>query len=595
MRCLSWYSGWGLVLLAALPAGSQSQDLSLVYPPPQHQTTAEQIFFIGSAPPNLPVWINGQLLQRSEAGHFAPVLPLRLGTNEFVIRHPHQEIKRVITRHLPGPLLPVTLGFAPHSWWPRQMIARLPQELICFTAIAPPQSRVKVHLGDLSFPLTPQATQGYLPPNATLLNGQNQPRPSVNQTYSACRRFDEPKNWGIPRFIWQRGSEKVEQESSGALTILDPQKSQVIAVTANPGVTRTGPSTDHSRLTPLPQGSQATVNGQEGEWLRLDYGVWIHRSETQTLQGQIPPHSQIRSVAYGVDEGVTTLRFPLQVPVPISVRQTPRQLTLILHQVTAQTDTIRLDNDPIIESFHWQQISPQQVHYTFRFKSDQQWGYDLHYQGSTLILSLRHPPPWVPQRAPLQGIKILLDPGHGGSESGALGPTGYPEKAINLVIAKGLAQRLQALGATVYLTRTEDEDVSLVERVRQINTLQPAIALSIHYNALPDGGDPNKNQGISTFWYHPQAEALAQYLQGDLTQRLQRPTAGVYWNNLALTRPSIAPAVLLELGFMINPLEFEWIGDRQSQEKLIEALADSLKAWLQNKLGSQSRTLGHFY
>jgi len=46
---------------------------------------------------------------------------------------------------------------------------------------------------------------------------------------------------------------------------------------------------------------------------------------------------------------------------------------------------------------------------------------------------------------------------------------------------------------------------------------------------------------------------------------------------------------------MINPLEFEWIGDRQSQEKLIEALADSLKAWLQNKLGSQSRTLGHFY
>jgi N-acetylmuramoyl-L-alanine amidase len=65
-----------------------------------------------------------------------------------------------------------------------------------------------------------------------------------------------------------------------------------------------------------------------------------------------------------------------------------------------------------------------------------------------------------------------------------------------------------------------------------------------------------------------------------LVQQLDRPSYGLFWNNLALTRPTTAPAVLLELGFMINPNEFEWIIDTNSQEKLADALAAGIGAWL---------------
>jgi N-acetylmuramoyl-L-alanine amidase len=267
-----------------------------------------------------------------------------------------------------------------------------------------------------------------------------------------------------------------------------------------------------------------------------------------------------------------------------------RTFILTLYNTTAQTDVIRLDNDPIISRLDWQQVAPGQVQYTFNLKSQQQWGYKLKYDGTSLVLTLRHPPRVKrvggvggsgeeTNPSPLTGIKILLDPGHGGGELGSRGPTGYPEKDINLVISKLVREQLIAQGATVYMTREEDKEVSLPERVALIDQLEPAIALSLHYNALPDDGDAVNTKGLAAFWYHPQAHNLAVFLHSYLVNKLGRPDYGVYWNNLALTRPATAPSVLLELGFMINPTEFEWIVNPQEQKKLASAIAQGITEW----------------
>jgi len=181
----------------------------------------------------------------------------------------------------------------------------------------------------------------------------------------------------------------------------------------------------------------------------------------------------------------------------------------------------------------------------------------------------------------LQGITILLDPGHGSeNDLGARGPTGYPEKDVNLVVSTLLRDELIERGATVVMTREGDDDLYPGDRVDIINELEPDLALSIHYNALPDSGDAVNTAGIGTFWYHPQAHSLAVFLHNYLVDTLDRPSYGVFWNNLALTRPTVAPAVLLELGFMINPDEFEWITDPNSQRQLADALADGIVAWM---------------
>lgn len=578
-------------ITSSVALAQPTPSLKVVYPQTNHQTSAEKIFFIGTAPPNGQVLINGTPITRSRSGHFAPSFPLKLGENIFEIRHQNQVLQIRVTRTSTQPEIPQGLAFAQGSLTPSADIARLPGELICFSAVAPPNASVSVKLANQTVALLPQPQQAQLPSNLAALTGRNQPttQSSVGK-YEGCTSgvvvadIKQEVDLGQPQFQLTLNDQKITQPGTGKITILSPAQLPVAEVTADAGVARTGPGTDYSRLTPLPKGTRASVTGREGEWLRLDYGGWINSQETRTLPGAIPPRSIIRSVGYRRLPGATEMVFPLQTPVPVSVQQGEQTLSLTLYNTTAQTDIIRLDDDPLISRLDWQQIAPGQVQYTFNLKKAQQWGYKLRYDGTTLVLTLRHAPVIKQNRQKLlSGIKILLDPGHGGKESGAAGPTGYLEKDVNLVVSKLLRDELVKLGATVVMTRETDQEVSLPERQAIINREEPAIALSIHYNALPDAGDAENTKGVGMFWYHPQAHNLAIFMQNYLVTKLGRPSYGVFWNNLALTRPAAAPSVLLELGFMINPNEFEWIADPQEQQKLAKTLADGIVAWFQSR------------
>ena len=571
--------------IIGLPVATAEQTLFIAYPPDGHQTTAEKIFLIGTASPEGKVTINGQPIEQSQGGHFAPSFPLHLGDNQFTIRHKNQEIQLQITRIRTFPQIPDQLAFAKDSLTPERDLTRLPGELICFSAIAPPQGTVSVQLGTKTIPLLPQLSTVQLPSNFAVYTNSNQPTVSNIGKYEGCTSFLKIGKLGIPLFQLSLDGKTITQRGSGTVEIISPNQLEVIEVISTAGVARTGPSTDYSRLTPLPKGTRAAVTGKEGEWLRLDYGAWIQQKETKLVPSSIPPKSLIRSITYRPIEGATEIIFPLQIPVPLAVKQRDDKFTLTLYNVTAQTDTIWLDDNPIIKRLDWQQVTPQQIQYTFHLKSQQQWGYELRYEGTKLILSLRHPPKLeVKYGHKLEGITILLDPGHGGKETGSRGPNGYPEKDVNLAISKKLRDELIRQGATVYLTRERDEDVSLQERVDRINKLKPTLALSIHYNALPDNGDAINTKGISTFWYHPQSHDLSLFLHNYLVEKLQRTSHGVYWNNLALTRPHAAPSVLLELGFMINPEESEWIINPQEQEKLAKTLADGISEWFHKQI-----------
>lgn len=602
----------GLVILGCIVTSSVAlaePSLKVVFPETSYQTSSQKIFFLGTAPPDGQVLINSKPITRSKAGHFSPSFPLQLGENLFTVRHDNQELQIKVTRLTTDPELPQGLAFAKDSLTPAVDIARLAGELICFSAIAPPNANVSVKLANQTIALSPQPQQAQLPSNLAALTGQNQPhaQSSVGK-YEGCITLQQPDpaflsliygnniisgavvpdsskevDLGQPQFQLTLNGKTITQPGTGKIQILSRAELPVSEVTVELGVARTGPSTDYSRLTPLPKGTRATVTGREGEWLRLDYGAWINSQETRILPGAIPPQTIIRSVGYRQLPGVTEIVFPLQVPVPVSVQQSEGAFALTLYNTTAQTDIIRLDDDPLISRLDWQQEAPGQVKYTLNLKKAQQWGYKLRYDGTTLVLALRHPPKiGNTRRKPLANFKIVLDPGHGGKESGASGPTGYLEKDVNLVISKLLRDELVKRGATVVMTREDDKEVSLAERQAIISQEEPAIALSIHHNSLPDNGDAEKTKGFGTFWYHPQAHNLAIFLQNYVVKKLDRPYYGVFWNNLALTRPDAAPSVLLELGFMSNPDEFEQVVNPEEQKKMANAIAQGITEWFKS-------------
>ncbi len=594
-----------LSLIFALATDAQGfsppTQLHLTYPPLQHTTISDRLFFIGTAPKDGNVSINGKLISRSNAGHFAPSLPIALGENNFNIkymnlagdRNSERQINLKVLRESRITLPPRDIGFIKDSLLPTVDIARQPNERICFDAIATPSATVLVRVGDREVPLLPRRRNIQLPPNSSVLTGNNQATvESPSGYFRGCTTFEAASSLGQPEYELRLGDRLVKQRAIGKIEILSPKNIQVAEITAISADARTGASTDFSRLTPLPKGTKGLITGKQGAWLRLDYGGWVRESMIKIEESEVPPHSIVRSIntkriINKVDKNNiwTEVTVPLEVPVPISIIQGDRTFALTLHNVTAQTDTISIDPDSIINKLDWVQTEPDKVTYTISLKPKQQWGYKVRYQGTNLILSLKHPPMLssAKESQPLNGLKILLDAGHGGKEDlGARSPTGYPEKDVTLITSKLLQNELQNRGATVIMTRTDDVDVDLVTRVAKIDQEEPVLSISLHYNSLPDDGDAINTSGMGSFWYNPQAQDFAKFINAYITKHLNRRDYGVFWNNLAMARPTTAPSVLLELGFMINPIEFEWIIDPQQQKLLATALADGITEWIRN-------------
>jgi len=585
-------------------------ELFVSYPSAVHTTTSEQIFIIGTSEDTAPIEVNGTAIERSRGGHFAPILPLELGTNTIVVRQGDRAITLQITRT--ESLTPYDAdNFTASTIEPKTAIVRPLGEPVCFSAIAPAAIvDPSVTIGDQTLTLYPEVTPIELPPNSAVLTNENERLDSSTrssdqssvQRWSGCTRFDRPGLFAAPEFRATLNGRPIAQTGGYGVTITPISPVEIATVSVPQAVVRTGSSTNHSRLTPLPEGTRATITGRDGEWLRLDHGGWI-KAEEATIATQGQPVRTVMRSATMVDAGDwVEVRIPLQSAIPVTIDQSQDTLRLQLHNTTAETDIIRWLDLPWLRGIQWQQLDTDRVEFRFEFDSGihpgtnldshsdaqqhteqytaQQWGYTLRYDDTTLVLSLRKPPLMAADR-PLAGTTIVLDPGHGGPEdSGTRGPTGYPEKEMTLTISRLIREQLEARGAQVVMTRDDDADLWLHDRVAVIDATQPTIALSLHYNALPDSGDPLNTSGVSTFWYHPQAEDLARVLHHDLVTQLDRPSYGVFWSNFALTRPSNTLAVLVEFGFAINPDEYDWIVDPEAQQQLAVAFADSLEAWM---------------
>lgn len=190
------------------------------------------------------------------------------------------------------------------------------------------------------------------------------------------------------------------------------------------------------------------------------------------------------------------------------------------------------------------------------------WGYDITHSGGATKLYLRRTPVvGTTFGKPLEGVEILLDPGHGGPDPGALGvagTTGPTEAVLNMAVANAAKFRLEQLGATVSMTRVDESvRVSLDERNFQAQRERPHIFLAIHHNSTMLVKDLSDVRRMEAYYWEKQAAGFANSLMERLTATLGRnptdPENAYYY----VTRLTFAPAVLFEMGFVVNPAEYE--------------------------------------
>lgn len=184
---------------------------------------------------------------------------------------------------------------------------------------------------------------------------------------------------------------------------------------------------------------------------------------------------------------------------------------------------------------------------------------------------------------------ITIEPGHGGSDSGAVGPNGYTEKEGTFAISQKVASILNQSGAKVVMTRDSDVDVygpnasarnELQARVDVGNNANSDIFVSIHCNAFVN---PAAN-GTQTFYYGSsyQGQRLAQSIQEKMIEANGLRDRGISTCNFYVVKHSYMPAVLIETAFITNYDEEALLSDDEWQTTMAKAIAEGINEYFSN-------------
>ncbi|MCO6543885.1 MAG: N-acetylmuramoyl-L-alanine amidase [Lactobacillus sp.] len=169
---------------------------------------------------------------------------------------------------------------------------------------------------------------------------------------------------------------------------------------------------------------------------------------------------------------------------------------------------------------------------------------------------------------------IVIDPGHGGSDTGALTTNQkHYEKTYTLDTAQRLQKQLQQAGANVILTRKGDSDMDLASRARLANKLNADVFISLHFDST---SDKSQATGVTTYYYSEKKDQpLAQNIQRQF-KHLALPSRGTRFGDFEVTRENEQPAILIEGGYLNNKKDYKQIANPAYRQKLADCILQGL-------------------
>ncbi|MBP5286197.1 MAG: N-acetylmuramoyl-L-alanine amidase [Kiritimatiellae bacterium] len=178
-------------------------------------------------------------------------------------------------------------------------------------------------------------------------------------------------------------------------------------------------------------------------------------------------------------------------------------------------------------------------------------------------------------------VTIVLDPGHGGGDSGAVSPHGHFEKEANLLLARKVRDELVSLGYKVLMTRDGDSTLVLYDRPRLAHVENADAFVSIHHNAPPADKDPRELRYHAVFAWNEIGERLAKAIEDEISAALgdTLKANGVMHANFAVTRNPEIPSCLVEADFITSPEGEEASWNAGRRVAMAKAIAAGIDAW----------------
>ncbi|MES1223621.1 MAG: N-acetylmuramoyl-L-alanine amidase, partial [Bacteroidota bacterium] len=218
----------------------------------------------------------------------------------------------------------------------------------------------------------------------------------------------------------------------------------------------------------------------------------------------------------------------------------PSRIIVDVFGATCNTNWItQLDNVQEIKNVRYEQIEDEVFRVIIELKHPQHWGHMIYYKGNTLVIKIRR----QPQDLSLNKLVIAVDAGHGGSNTGAGGPTGSSEKALTLAVSLKLQRTLEQLGAKVIMTRTTEKFVDNHDRILFYRDSLPDLLVSIHLNS---SADPIRVGGTSTYYRYIGFRPLSQLIYKHMLELGLKEYGNTGSFNFMLNSPIEYPNALVE-------------------------------------------------
>ncbi len=566
------------LLLLAAPAYSRQEKpfIKLVQPVREVNTVATTRQFIsGSTCPGCTLSINDQPVKVYNTGGFAHELQLTEGENNIILRAVHasgSSLRKQLTYRFFLPQPPDTVksvSIATIETMPAGSLIVVPGDKIFFRVKALPGANVKVngHTNLYEMPVT-----------------KNNPLKGIYQGEYTIQKDDSLPPMGIPVEIMDASGKTAMMRTPAKITLLNPEAPDMIISKGRLAHLLYGTGEDRlggAKIGYIDSLIPLRITGKTGSNYRVQLSpgraAYIPDDVVEFLpKGSFQKTSLTGSWRVYGDSIYDYVAIALEHRLPYQSWQLldPSRIVLDIFGAVNNTNWItQLETAKEISHVSYEQVEEAVLRVTISLKKSQHWGHSIYYTGNTLVLKVKRQPPLLQ----LNALKIAVDAGHGGSNTGAAGPTGSSEKMLALAVSLKLQKALQKQGATVIMTRNTERFFDNKERILFYRDSTPDLLLSVHYNS---SSDPVNVGGTGVFYRHTGFRPFGHAIYKRLLETGLKEYGNVGSFNFMLNSPTEYPNALLELLFISNPAEEALILDENFQQAIVDKIVAGVKDFL---------------
>lgn len=569
-----------LIITGAINLSAQPSDkpfIRLTNPASEtNRVNAPRQFIVGSTCKDCSLLINREKVKVYPTGAFAYELALKEGDTSFSLvaisakgKSASKLVQYNYTR--PAPALPVKeFGI--------ERIETFPEGNLVLQAGDKVQFRVKAYPGQML--TTMNRTRLYELP-VTQTNGM----PGIYQGEYEVRPDDSISPVKYQVTITDSTGRSEVKETSNTFALMSPWESDVVITTGRLAHLEYGLGEDRlggAKIGYIDSLIPLRITGKAGS----HYKVKLAGSRTAYIpddvvtvmpKGSFAGSSLTGKISVTADSAYDYVLVPLFTRLPYqSFQQTdPSRIMVDIFGATSNTNWINQVTDlKEVEQVDYEQVSDDIFRINIKLKHRQHWGHSIYYRGNTLVIRIKP----QPVNLTLKGLVIAVDAGHGGSNTGAGGPTGVSEKTLTLAVSLKLQKTLEKEGARVIMTRTTEKFFDNKERILFYRDSLPDLLLSIHLNS---SADPIHVSGTSTFYRYIGFRPLSQAIYKRMLQLGLKDYGNNGSFNFMLNSPTEYPNALVEMLFLSNPEEEMKILDEDFQWQAVEKMLLGVKDFLQ--------------